>query len=76
MIAFWRETDGVKEDVVGRSDCTDANLNGVADVCEDINTIPTVSQWGLFVMALGLLAAGTLLTRAPWPHRQARLTAR
>jgi hypothetical protein len=38
--------------------CADGNGNGLADVCEQV---PAVSAWGLAVMVLLLLTAGTVL---------------
>lgn len=38
----------------------DADGNGVPDVCDSQGTIPAVSQWGVVVMALLVLAAGSI----------------
>lgn len=43
----------------------DGNTNGVDDACED--AIPTVSEWGLIIMTLLLLTAGTLVFRRQRP---------
>lgn len=40
----------------------DANENGVPDTCE-VPTIPTASTWGVLIMAVVLLSAGTVLLR-------------
>ena len=33
----------------------DGNANGIDDACEEPETVPTVSQWGLFIIAVSLL---------------------
>ena len=38
----------------------DANGNGVDDACEEPGVIPTVSEWGLVILALSLLVAGKI----------------
>ncbi len=38
--------------------------------CEEAGDIPTVSEWGLAIMALALLAAGTWVVRKRIPKPQ------
>lgn len=51
----------------GLTDCSDSNLDGRADACAGVPTIPTVSHWGLMAMALVLLTGATLLLRRRQP---------
>ncbi len=44
----------------GGDDTVDNNGNGTPDDCDAGNTIPTVSTWGMIVMAMLLLTAGKL----------------
>ena len=41
---------------------TDTDGDGIGDVCDPL-TIPTVSEWGLVLLALVILAAGTVVLR-------------
>ena len=38
----------------------DNNDNGIDDACEGLQEIPTLSEWGMLLMALLLLAVGTI----------------
>ncbi len=38
----------------------DNNENGIDDACEGLQEIPTLSEWGMLIMALLLLASGTV----------------
>ena len=40
----------------------DSNANGELDICEAA-PIPAVSEWGLIVLAMVMLAAGTICLR-------------
>lgn len=44
----------------GGDDLVDNNGNGTPDDCDSAGTIPTVSEWGIVIMALLLLAAGKI----------------
>ena len=41
------------------------NNNGEDDACDDLFLIPAVSDWGVVILTLLLLTAGTLLFRRP-----------
>ncbi len=45
----------------------DADGNGIVDECADV---PTVSEWGLLVLALLLVTAGSAITRQRADHRR------
>jgi len=60
-------TEDVLEIAAGTSD--DCNQNGVPDECEDeVECIPTVSEWGLLALTLLVLVAGTLVVRRRVPR--------
>lgn len=45
------------------TDCADTNGNGIADACHQVAGVPTVSEWGLVIMALLGLAVGSIVHR-------------
>jgi hypothetical protein len=52
--------DGVDNDCDGYADCADPDCAGDAVACPN-GRIPTVSDWGMLVLALLTLTAGTLV---------------
>ncbi len=45
---------------VDNEDQADSNGDGIGDVCDPHQDIPTLSEWGMIIMALLLLAIGTV----------------
>jgi len=54
--------DGIDNDCDGYTDCADADCAGDAVACP-FGRIPTVSAWGVAVMTLLVLTAGTIVIR-------------
>ena len=40
----------------------DIDSDGLGDACDPVNDIPAVSQWGIMILALLLIAAGSIAT--------------
>ena len=50
------------------TDCNDANGDGLAHACDTRERIPTVSSWGVVIMALLFAVGSRLLTRRRRPY--------